>query len=398
MQLKQTSLTLTNLLGAVANGCVGVGGTEPPGEEVVSGLAVQPADIAGYSDGGELTVVLPLDLCRACECPVRLRQGGLVGYHQRHLPADPPRRGRHGVEPRALGLPHHLLVRVVHEPDAVAGVGDHRRERVDLQLRLHLNRRLRGGGGAGRVGAVDAPDVDGGAHGAHRPGRDDFGLQQLPQQVALHGDVPPHRRHLRVVLGTRTRRRERRQREARTDRDDRGRMRARGRRARERRVQRRRSLPLGWRLRARARLGWRHRHDGGAAAFPRAARPALQMAQHAVRGHDALGRQCGLGRDGPEPRQDLVGLDGRVRWLHHGHGEARCRCRRTHELRLGGQVSGLDHSGAETTTESTALGARTGGQARLKKGGAANRTRAEGGARGRARRGTWATGGDAADT
>jgi hypothetical protein len=324
MQLKQAKLplTLTNLLGAAANGCVGVGGTEPPDEEVLSGLALQPADVAGYIDGGDLPVVLPLDLCRACEHPVRLWQGGLVGYHQRDLPADPPRRGSHGVEPRALGLPHHLLVRVVHEPDAVAGVGDNRRERVDLQLRLHTNRCLRDGGGAGRVGAVDAPDVDGGAHGAHRPRRDDLGLQQLPQQVALHGDVPPLRRHLREVLGsTHTRRRERRrrQREACTARDDRGRTRP---RAPERRVRRRGSLPLGGRLRA--RLG-RRSHDGGAgaAAFPRAARPALQMAQHAVRGHHALGRQCGLGRDGPEPRQDLVGLDGRVRRLHHGHGEAR---------------------------------------------------------------------------
>ena len=38
--------------GAAAHGCVGVGGAEPPGEEVVPGLAQQTADVARCQDGG----------------------------------------------------------------------------------------------------------------------------------------------------------------------------------------------------------------------------------------------------------------------------------------------------------------------------------------------------------
>jgi hypothetical protein len=390
-------LAVACLAGAAAHGGVGVGGAKPPGEEVVPGLAQQTANVALRQDGGALAAVLPIDPGRACEHLVGLRQQSWLGHHQHHLPADPPRRGGHGVEPRALGLSHHLLVRVVHQPDAVARVRDQRRERVGLHLRLHLRRRLRDGVGAGRVGAADALDVDGGAHGAHRPRRDHLGLQQLPQQVALHG-------HLHQVLGDRGRRRQRRQGEACTARDDhrhmlprRRRHRVGSRRAPERRVRRRRPLPLGGRLRGRLRGD---RHDGRAAALPRAARPALELAQHAVGGHHALGRglrhrrrrrrECGLGRDGAEPRQDLVGLDGRVRRLHHGHGEQHCRAH-------GGQGRGQWSVDSitrvrETLRRSGARTARHGpGQARLKKGGAANRTRAEGGARGKAGRGTWAT-------
>uniref|UniRef100_A0A8R7PCG6 Uncharacterized protein n=1 Tax=Triticum urartu TaxID=4572 RepID=A0A8R7PCG6_TRIUA len=290
-------------------------------------------------DGSPLAAAaLPLDLRRAREPPWGLRQRRLLGHHQRHLPADPPRRG-HRAEPQALGRAHHLLVRVVHQPDAVARVRDDRRQRVGLHLRLHLLRRLRGGRAAGRVdGAVDDGfDVDGGSHGAHRPRRDHLGLQQLPQQVALHGDIPllllllliarhHGREHRQIPAGTRGRRRQRRKRHACTARHGhigprRGghhRVGGRRRRASERhRV--RRPLPLG----GSGRRG--HRHGARAPALPCAARPALQVAEHAGGGAvDRLRlrrrrRQGGLGRDGPEPREDLVGLDGHVHRLHHGH-------------------------------------------------------------------------------
>lgn len=124
----------------------------------------------------------------------RRRIGEVEHYFAADSPASEPFvSGHHRVQPRALRLAHHFLVRRIGHSHFVVRVRNHRRQNLRLHLLLDLVWFLRSlrRGGLGRIlTLVDAADANAGANRSNRVRRYNVASRHHHRTLKLLQQVP----------------------------------------------------------------------------------------------------------------------------------------------------------------------------------------------------------------